>query len=30
VDVVSVVFHDEPWSADPAAVDRILTAVGAR
>ncbi|MET8996644.1 hypothetical protein [Amycolatopsis sp. NPDC004169] len=26
-DVVSAVFDDEPWSADPAAVDRILAAL---
>ncbi|MDQ7803301.1 hypothetical protein Q5425_06140 [Amycolatopsis sp. A133] len=30
VDVVSSVFHDEPWSAGPAAVDRILAALVAR
>lgn len=29
VDVVSSVFHDEPWSAEPEAVDRILAAVTA-
>jgi hypothetical protein len=29
VDVVSAVFDDEPWSAEPAAVDRILAAVTA-
>jgi hypothetical protein len=29
VDVMSLVFRDEPWSAEPSAVDRILAAVAA-